>query len=84
MKLIVMSRFRRKRFNWPMDYPGFGLDDERGESSPRSPLLKFAPGSPPFRARDRSWSNSSLRKPRPEVDRTIEVRAIRVFHAVKQ
>lgn len=75
--------FRRRRFNWPMDYPGLRLDEEPGESSPRTPLLRLGPGSPSLQARDRSWSSSSLRKPRLEIDRTIEVRAIRVLHAVK-
>lgn len=82
-RLTVLPRFRRRRFNWPMDYPGLQLDGQPGESAPRTPLLRLGPGSPSFRMRDRSWSDPNIRKPRLETDRTIEVRAIWVMHAVK-
>ncbi|KAH9837354.1 S-adenosyl-L-methionine-dependent methyltransferase [Rhodofomes roseus] len=82
--LFDYDQFRRKRFNWPMDYPGLRMDEDPVESSPRTPLLRLGSTSSSFQGRDRSSSNPlSPRKLKTKTERAIEVRVVRVYHAIK-
>ncbi|KZT08563.1 uncharacterized protein LAESUDRAFT_757293 [Laetiporus sulphureus 93-53] len=75
--------FKRPRFNWPMDHSGLCMDEENLDASPLTSLFRINAGS---LERERSFSNPSwthLQLDQESVDKLTEVRAIRVYSAVK-
>ncbi|KAH9949383.1 S-adenosyl-L-methionine-dependent methyltransferase [Amylocystis lapponica] len=80
------DRFRRKRFNWPADYPDVRMEEDSGEPSPSSrpaspKLFRFLsnPGSP----LSRRISQGSRRGSASAMPPMTEVRAFKVFVATK-
>ncbi|KZT73222.1 hypothetical protein DAEQUDRAFT_762161 [Daedalea quercina L-15889] len=85
--LFDYDQFRRKRFNWPMDYPGLRMDEDLVESSPRPPLLRLGSHTPSLYGREgfppTSSSPRKSRFGRDAIERAIEVRTIRVYNVTK-
>ena len=75
MTLTYTHSFKRRRMNWPQDYPGLKMEEPETSTDPSKPLL----GRRDLAGRNRDSSSSISTNVLAAKDAVIPVRRIRVF-----